>query len=175
METNLKDKLQKLYTLSKRGVDGEKSNAEVMLRRLLEKHNLTVDDIDAELPKKRIYKYTSRQNRQIICQIVFKILNNDEVYICSDNKVVLVEVTDYQHVQILELIDFHLDKFNKERLRFINDFTSAYIQRHRLFRESTEEEREASAPLTLEERKSLMRMVGIYEMLDEETYVKKIG
>ena len=38
METNLKDKLQKLYTLSKRGVDGEKYNAEVMLRRLLEKH-----------------------------------------------------------------------------------------------------------------------------------------
>lgn len=174
MENKLKDKLLKLYELAKRGVDGEKENAEFMLNKLLDKHGLTIQDIDQETPKKRWYKYTTNLSKKIISQIVFKVINNDSVYSVRGYKEVVAEVTDYQHIQILELIDFHLENFNKERKQFLNDFTSAYVQKHRLFRDTKDEDVRGRKPLSIEEKQALWRMSNIKYCLSNKTYTKKI-
>lgn len=174
MEDALKDKLLKLYELSKRGVDGEKLNAQLMLKKMLNKHGLTIDDINQERPKKRYYKYTTLLNEQIISQIIFKVTERKEIYLVKGYKEVCSEVSDYEHVQILELIDFHLENFNNERKQFLKDFANAYIQKHRLFRERNDDEREERKPLTHEEKMSIWRMSNIKDCLSDKTYTKKI-
>jgi hypothetical protein len=175
MENKLKDKLLKLYELAKRGVDGEKVNAEFMLNRMLQKHGLTIEDIDQETPKKRYYKYTTKLNDKLISQIIFKVINKRNVYSIKGYKEVMAEVTDYQHIQILELIDFHLENFDKERKQFLNDFTSAYVQKHRLFRDSDDDDFKDEKPLTTEEKQALWRMSNIKDCLSNKTYTKKLS
>lgn len=175
MNDKLKEKLLKLYELAKRGVDGEKINAELMLNKMLEKHGFTIEDIDQETPKKRYYKYTTKLNEKLISQILCKVLNSNDVYSIRGYKEVMAEITDYQHVQILELIDFHLDNFNKERKQFLNDFASAYVQKHRLFRETTEDDYENRKPLSVEEKQAIWRMSNIKDCLSNKTYTKKLA
>lgn len=176
LDVKLKDKLLKLYELSKRGVDGEKTNAELMLSRMLDKHNLSLDDIDQDIPKKRYYKYTTKMSKDIISQIAFKVLGSKEVYLVSGYREVSVTVTDFEHIQILEMIDFHLSNFEEERKLFLKDFTSAYIQKHRLFRDLDKDEDEAKRdkPLTLEEKQAIWRMMNIKNNLSDKSYTKKL-
>lgn len=174
METKLKDKLLKLYELAKRGVAGEKVNAEFMLNKLLEKHNLTLDDINQELPKDRFYPYTNLLKRKLIMQIISKVINSSEIYSVRNFKEICAKVTDFQHIQILELIDFHFYNFEKERKQFLKDFSSAYVQKHRLFQEPKEDDYLDRKPLTLEEKQAIWRMSNIKECLSNETYTKKL-
>lgn len=174
METKLKDKLLKLYALSKRGVGGEKVNAENFLTKLLQKHDLTIEDIDQEIPKSRYYRYTNKLNKKITYQVINKVTNSDEICNIRGFNEVLAKVTDYQHVQILELIDFHLSNFNKERNLFLKDFTSAYVQKHELFRAPTDNDFKGISELTDEEEQSFLRMISIKDNLGDKSYTKKL-
>lgn len=172
----LKDKLLKLYELAKRGVDGEKVNAEFLLRRMLEKHGLSIEDINQDMPKDRYYKFTNKMNEKMITQIMGKVINDSSIgiYRFKGYKEVTAKVTDYQHVQILELIDFHLDNFNKEKKQFLDDLTSAYVQKHKLFPESNEQDLKDEKPLTIEEKLAIMRMLNLQDNLSDKTYIKKL-
>lgn len=172
MKIELKDKLLKLYELAKRGVGGEKTNAERFLNNLLEKHGLSIDDIDQELPKKRYYRYTTNHNEMLIAQVILKVTNNKQIWNVKHYKELAAEVTDYQHVQILELIDFHLDNYNQEKKIFLKDFTVAYVQKHKLFRDAPDE-RELK-DLTQEEKEALWRMSNLKQNLSNKSYTKKL-
>lgn len=175
METKLKDKLLKLYELAKRGVEGEKINAEKMLNKMLTKHGLTIEDIDQETPKDRYYKYTSLNSKTIVVQVILKVTNRHEIYGIKNYKEVCACVTDYEHVQILEQIDFHLEHFNKERKQFLEDFTNAYVQKHRLYRNIPDKEiLKNLSDLSTEEKQAIWRMSNIKECLSNETYTKKL-
>ena len=67
MSESLKLKLQKLLTLSKRGVDGEKLNAEFHLKRLLKKHNISISEIESDVREKRYYPYTTNESQKLYC------------------------------------------------------------------------------------------------------------
>lgn len=173
MDYQLKEKLLKLYELSKRGVGGEKTNADVFLNRLLKKHNLTINDIDANVSKKRYYRYKTLADSTIIAQVCYRVLGKGaKIYEIKGYKELCVDVTDYQHVQLIEEIDFHIKNYRDEKKQFLNDFTNAYIQKHRLFRERTEDEN--IKPLTLKEKQAIYRMSAIKETLSNKTYIKKI-
>lgn len=174
MESKLKDKLLKLYELAKRGVDGEKINAELMLNRLLDRHDLTIDDIDQELPRKRYYAYTTLAKKKLWLQIINKYTGSDNIYSIRGYKEVMCEVTDFQHVQIIEAMDFHNVHFDKERQRMLKDFTSAYVQKHRLFNEQKDDD-SPRKPLTIEERQAILRMMALKDNLSDETYIKKLS
>ncbi|CAM1374377.1 Protein of unknown function [Tenacibaculum litopenaei] len=175
MELKLKEKLSKLYELAKRGVDGEKINAELMLNKMLEKHGLTISDIDTETPKERYYPYTTTMSNTLIRQIIYRVTERTDIYSIRSYKEIVVKATDYEHIQILEQIDFHLENFNKERKQFLKDFTDAYVQKHRLFKETTEEDLKNRKPLTTEEKQAIWRMSAIKETLSNKTYTKKLN
>lgn len=174
MEDKLRSKLLKLYELAKRGVRGEKVNAEVILDKMLKKHGFTLEDINQEIPKKRYYKYSTKMKKSLITQIICKVTNRLAIYEHGNYKHLSTEATDYEHVQILELIDFHFKNFEEERKQFIQDFTGAYIQKHRLFKKTTDEDRENRQPLTSDEKAAIWRMSNIMEGMSNKTYVKKL-
>ena len=45
MNDKVKEKLTKVYELVKRGVEGERQSAEKMLKKLLEKYNISEDEL----------------------------------------------------------------------------------------------------------------------------------
>lgn len=177
IEDKLKDKLLKLNELAKRGIGGEKLNAGAMLMKMLSKHGLSIEDINQEISKKRHYKYSTLQNKTIVIQIMFRVMNESSrsIYSVMHHKEVTAEVTDYEHIQILEMVDFHLDNFKEERKKLLDDLASAYVQKHNLFRETTNEDRKNKKPLTPEERAKLWRVSNIQECLTNKTYIKKLN
>lgn len=174
MDGKLKNKLLKLYELSKRGIGGEKINAEFFLNKLLEKHDLTIDDIDSNLPKKRFYKYKTKADESIISQVAYKITGDKGcIYTVKGYKEICLDVTDYQHVQIIEEVDFHLDNFKNERKQFLEDFRAAYVQKHRLFPADSKDNQD-DRELTAEEKQAIWRMSAIKQTLNNKSYTKKI-
>jgi len=175
LNQELKEKLLKLYELSKRGIGGEKTNAETFLQKLLDKHGLTIDDIDANVKKERFYKYTTKANKSIILQVIFSILGEKgSLYSNKSYKEVITDATDYENIQIIEKIDFHLENFEADRKQILNDFKSAYIQKHRLFPMDNGDTDEECKPLTPEERAAIMRAAHLQTVLNNNTYTKKL-
>jgi hypothetical protein len=56
MDTIL-DQLKKIYELSEKGLEGEKENAQELLKKLLKKYNLKTDDLLEEKLIKKKYDY----------------------------------------------------------------------------------------------------------------------
>src|SRR5690606_10587147 len=173
MEDKIKDRLIKHYELSKRGIGGERENAKLFLDQLLKKHNLTLEDIDSEQLRDRYYPYTTIWKRKIITQVICRVTNRFEIYGYKGLKELCSKVTDCEHIQILELIDFHFENFEKEKKVFLKDLESAYIQKHRLFRDTDDDQ--TTKNLTAEEEMEIKRIISIYENLNNNTYTKKIS
>lgn len=171
----LKEKLLKLYRLSQQGDGGEKQNAETALLSMLKKHGLTIADIDESVEKDRFYKYNTLEHKQLILQIVGVVSGKREVYRIYQGgaKFICAELTDFQHVQILEMIDFHIENMKEEKKKFMDEFINAYIQKHNLGMKP-EEGRELE-PLTPEEAEKLMRILAFAETMENKTYHKKLN
>ena len=178
IDTKLKDKLQKLLALAERGVGGEKRNAKAMLDAMLEKHNLTLADISSEEKLKRLFPYETIADQTIIAQIIRKVTNGTDVYILARSKKVTQDLTDYEYVMVSELIDFHLPQFDKERKAMLvrhkkerSVFQTAYVQKHRLFRERTEPSSEPSGV----SEEELMELLRAMRNLEDVSYQKKLS
>ena len=133
MSENIIKKILKVLELTRRGVDGEKTAAEALLNSLLKKHNLTLSDLESLTKQQRDYKYKSTDHKSIILQIIVMVTSTDEIYSVKNEKIIVVYVTDAEHVQILELIDFHLYNYKVERANILKALKSAYIQKHQLY------------------------------------------
>lgn len=179
IDNKLKDKLQKLLALADRGVGGEKTNAQTMLSALLDKHNLTLYDIGSEEKTERLFRYENGAEQLIIAQIIRKATNQNTVYLLREEKEIVQDLTDYENVMVLELIDFHIHQFNKERKALLarhkkerEVFESAYVQKHRLFRERQESEESTPSGLSKEE---LMAIFNAMNNLEDVSYQKKLS
>ena len=102
MSENIIKKILKVLELTRRGVDGEKTAAEALLNSLLKKHNLTLSDLESLTKQQRDYKYKSTDHKSIILQIIVMVTSTDEIYSVKNEKIIVVYVTDAEHVQILE-------------------------------------------------------------------------
>ena len=68
MNDKVKEKIAKVYELVKRGVAGEQKSAEKMLNKLLEKYNISKDDLIDE--KEYYFKYASNLDEWLLIQLI---------------------------------------------------------------------------------------------------------
>lgn len=68
MNDKIKEKIIKVYELVKRGIAGEQQSAEKMLKKLLEKYNISVDNLIDE--KKYYFKYASKLDEWLLMQLI---------------------------------------------------------------------------------------------------------
>ena len=59
MNDKVKEKIAKVYELVKRGIAGERQSAEKMLKKLLEKYNISEAELNSIDEKKYYFKYAS--------------------------------------------------------------------------------------------------------------------
>ena len=126
---------------------GEKASAEAALQRLVEKYGLTVDSIDQDAVKKQTLWFQGPWERMLLLQVIYKVLNTKafrtwRVRAAGTTRFarnrLLLECTDVQRVEIEVLFVFYRDLY----LEDLKIFQQAFIQKHNLFGELTNEERD---------------------------------
>lgn len=131
MEQKNIELLKKLKALAERGAPGEMDNAQRMLDRLIKKYGINERDLDDEIIETYYFKYKTREERQLIMQVLAhtNIIDKRLVYEYRNQRgKIWVDCTKAESVQIGIEYDFFRAAW-KEELDF---FLSAFIQKHRI-------------------------------------------
>jgi len=158
---------QKLKALSERGVGGERENAIDKLDRLMQRHKITFDDLETETRHLRTFRFRNRYDRDILIQIMFKVLNVRSMRISHDRGtrgMRKIQVTDAEYLEITAMHEFYWKAFKREMKIFVD----AFIQKNRLFPDSAGPGKDISE-LSPREWDRLVKMSGMMEGM--ETYV----
>ena len=70
MNDKVKEKITKVYELVKRGIAGEQQSAEKMLKKLLEKYNISEDELNSIDEKEYYFKYASNLDEWLLIQLI---------------------------------------------------------------------------------------------------------
>ena len=70
MNDKVKEKITKVYELVKRGVAGERQSAEKMLKKLLEKYNISEAELNSIDEKNYYFKYASNLDEWLLIQLI---------------------------------------------------------------------------------------------------------
>lgn len=145
MGENIREKLYKLKALAKSGYYGEAKNAERLFNALCKKYrinDIALDDEEIEEVSTYSFRFSTKQHRKILLQVMFMVTNNTNVY-CKRrrgkgavSKLLYIECTKSQYIEIEFLTDFYWRVFQQE----LELFTSAFIQKHSLFGEDKNNE-----------------------------------
>ncbi len=176
---------QKLLALAYKGKCGEKTNAQALLNKYLEKHGLTLADIDSE----KINEYyidlgKDNEKRKFFCQIVSSV-GGDEIDMFAISElgiralnlkrfradiqrpklriksiVMQYNCTTAERAEILSSFEFYWDEYQRQK----KIFYSAFIHKQRLYmnpyRMKDVEEKE-QRKLTREDQETLRMAEGI--------------
>lgn len=124
--------LKKLKALSDKGVGGEAENAQQMLTKMLEKHNLTIEDIEG-VQTHDYYFNAKGIEGELLLQIVKRVNYDLKVY-GFPQKVIkdfglkgntLVTCTHAEFIEIEQMFDVYKKLFKKESEIFYTAFLSA--------------------------------------------------
>lgn len=131
MSDRILELAKKLKALAERGEGGEKINAEEQLKRLVEKYNLELDDIENVRVQYRIFKFedSNEIHKKFVKQIISSVIGDKNFYyagLIHNNWA--VEIDDFQYVEISEKIDFYWPMFKAD----LEIFYTAFIQKNEL-------------------------------------------
>lgn len=164
-DDRIKQRLIKILTLSRRGVGGEKDNAERMLNNLLKKHGLTLEDlVDEDVKNITWFRCKNKVERTLLSQCCLKVIDSwDKNFWGSKSRKnqIGIQVTKAQEIELGLTFDAHRRAFNKELEKHVERLVSAYVQRNQLFSSTPSNESEAGkceiSPEDLEAILALMR------------------
>ncbi|WP_320980004.1 DUF2786 domain-containing protein [Bacteroides sp.] len=170
------DKLKKLLALAERGYQGEADNARRILEAELLKHGLTIEDVCSDNRRERIFKYNSKAERTLLIQVILNYLGskhkafNESTY-NGKSKIVRIELTDLEYIDIQDMYEFHKSHFRKERNRLLKDMLNAYVQKHKIFDSDPEDSDREEKDIDWEE---LRRIFTLSASMEDVAYRKSI-
>lgn len=169
--------LKKLKALADKGVGGEKLNAERMMLDIMQKHNITISDIEGEAIEWFDFKISSK-TASIFWQIVGNVIAdwNREYKHSRTNKLdVSIEMTHAQYIEIEAKCNFYKKDYEKQLKENIRVFEEAYIYKNKLFMsktKNTEDEPETDPKVDLAH---LQKVLNTMEGIDKANYYKQIS
>lgn len=163
------DLAKKLKALADRGVGGERENATNMLLRYMDKHGISINDIEDSDLELRTFKISPNQ-KTIFIQVAAMVLNfNYDLWKSRSNRnTYLIECTPGQQIEIQVAFDFYWNAYKEE----IQVFTNAFIQKNRLFRDTTDEEAAKESELSKEEA---LKLIAMMEGIEKRDLKKQIN
>lgn len=146
---------KKLKALSEKGEGGEKINAEKMLQKIMEKHNLTLEEVEGE-KKDFVYFKVNKKQEEIFWQIVSSVIGEHTTYTDQRRRGYFVlKITAAEAVEIEMKYDFYWKLYQEE----FDIWRSAFIQRNNIYHP----EGGITNPETLSEEE-IEKQVRIHEM-----------
>lgn len=166
MREEIKKKLLKILALAQRGVGGEKTNAEAILEREMNRHGLTIDDLVESVERKtRWFSYRSKVEKDLLFQCVFKVTNASKSISYSVNRRKRTQIGfDLTEIEFIEL-DMMYNHFRALYKKELKSLFIAFVNRHELYPETGTC---SGSKLTEEEMK---RIVSLMASLRKSGYV----
>jgi len=172
MET-VKDKLLKIKALADKGYAGEARNAKLLLDKMLDKYNLTLDDLMCVELKKRGFKVPF--NKMVLFfHIVYSVIGkraNNIVYYGNKKTEQFVKLTDLEYIEIESMINFHFKQFDKELKKQHKAIISAYIIKQSLAVSNDVMDEDDRPKMSMEEMLAIRNAIN---GLDDVYYRKQI-
>lgn len=156
LDKRIEQKLQKLLALAERGEGGEKSNAERMLKRLLDKHGLNISDLSDEQTDTYWLKYKGPFELRLLSQIIGAVRPGATKWKNRKKRQTLgVDTTKQQMLEIGLMFNAYKKALHEE----IEILYIAFIHKNDIFPEDQEPER--SEEKTPEERARLFKVANM--------------
>lgn len=137
------DKLRKIKKLADEGFVGEAAAAKAMLSKLLDKYNLTIDDLSDTTIKPRLFFAKGAHDKRVFLYCCAKVLGHERgIEAAYDRRKpynVYIDATDYEFVELSNLYAFHKANFKKEFDKALEEFYAAYRYTHDLYPSDVEE------------------------------------
>lgn len=130
MNDKTKRRALKMLALAERGCDGEKETAARMLARILEKHGMTLDDLDTLDIEWVRFDYNNEVERQLLLNIISMVLAKNEFKTArfEDQKMLDVESNKPDAVEIQLMFDVYVKAFLVECEKLL----PAFVIKHQL-------------------------------------------
>ena len=121
-----KAKARLLKALADGGFGGEKTSAENKLKEHLQKHNLTLGDIDSSL-NDRCFKVRSQDDKTVLMNVILSVNPFTKI---DDNKTTLVvNLDDEDYYEVVRKFTYFAKLFRSEK----SIFTMAFFKKHEQF------------------------------------------
>lgn len=173
MADDKKELLRKIKALAERGVGGEKENAEVLLKQLMDKYGITESDISDDVIKQHEVKISEVPFiKRLLEQIVYATVGNINSkkgmfeYTFSPRGRVCVCCTDAEFLEITAKYEFYGHHWKQD----LETFYGAFIQSNVIFPPNELIKDREPSEMTDEDRKRLR----LARNLDKHEYNKRI-
>ena len=168
MNEKKKALLQKLKALAERGMGGEKEGAERKLKQLMAKYGVDQLEFEEDQVARYEIKYRGEFEHRLLSQIIYRVRNDKEGQFFrrhgkGSKSILIAECTKAQEIQIRIEFEFYRDLLKEEQELLFE----AFIQKHRIFGDSSGEEPEIQTP---EEMERLERMWAMMAGLQEKSF-----
>lgn len=155
---------KKLKALADRGVGGEKYNAKKMLKALLKKHNLTMEDIEEEevcLNQISVIK----EQRKLFHQIGYNVIGKKyyTIDVRRYKNIMLIECTKAHAIEIEAKLNFYWKAYKEE----LDIFYHAFIQKNKIFAEDADVK-----PVKKEDKEKMERMLAMASTIKKSSFHK---
>ncbi len=148
MTDQIREKLKKILELSKRGIDGEKDNAQRILDEMVKKYDTSLDELNSEVCKECYFPYKNNPEKELILYILRSI--SDKEFRSYTDKTLGMELTVSENIQAEIMTVTLLRQYRKELKNLPRAFAVAnqlYSKRKSEPKELTEKEKKANEEL----------------------------
>ena len=177
-------KIRKLQALAERGVDGEATNAKILLSALCEKYGIDESKLDEE--EKQWYEFEIRTSVQkLFLQLYVSIYGTTERYLKEvelwkrgRKKIVKCKFTRAEYIEFSQMWEWHRKNYLAERKRMRELFQIAYYDKFKMYASETCDEYEAQRSkkkdndLTMEDILAINMMAAACK---NKSFYKQIG
>lgn len=130
MDEKTVQRIKKLQALAERGVGGEKTTAEKMLKKMLEKNGISsLDELKEDEVEYFLFSYKGRHEIKLLKQCMYKVLgysNHTEFYRTAGTRQKIgIYCTKAQRIEIELEFEFYRNVFYEELPSFMNAFIQA--------------------------------------------------
>ena len=170
--------IKKLKALAERGVEGEAINANKMLQKMLQKHNLTIEEIEGEKQQDYFFK-ANGLNATLFHQIVKRVNYNLKLYQIPAKKVKqfmlegnqMVTCTVAEFIEIDQMFDVYKKLYKKESELFY----TAFYQQTTFLLDLQKKTKYLTNDLTPAELEEWMRVQQMATKIKTETIRKQLS
>ena len=173
---------RKLHALATRGIDGERENAKTMLDEFLKKHGLVITDVEPETRTRRIVTGVTKDIKQMFINFCASIVGSKvQINNCRGIGYFAVYMNDREW-QDFEMrwptykknLKSELSKLKKKHQLELKAMVSAFISKHDMYSEDSEEDSREVSDLTPEEIEEVIAMMQMKDKLVDINFHKRI-
>lgn len=153
----IRERILKVKELAENGIEGEKKAAINLLKELLNKYDLSFDDLTENVIGRYEYSYTMSAEKILFFGIVRKVTDRGEIayYKPPNQRIIILELTYVQSVEISALYSYYQKPFRKWLKEKIEIASHAFCRKNGLCRQTSTG---TSEPIT-EEDLDMMRKI----------------